>query len=133
MVSATLLTPDELAVLEEEEERDDERLEELNELDRLEELIELDRLELTIELDRLEELIELDRLEDRDELDKLEDRLEDLDELTDEEREDEATVPPQTLPVTVGVSIAPLPLTCIPKATVCPGCILPFQLRLVAL
>lgn len=134
LVSATLLTPDELATLDEEE-RDDERLEELNELDRLE-LIELDRLEdrleLTIELDRLEELTELDRLEDR-ELDKLEDRLEDLDELIDEEREDEATVPPQTLPVTVGVSIAPLPLTCIPKATVCPGCILPFQLRLVAL
>jgi hypothetical protein len=122
LVSATLLTPAELATLLELEER----LDELNELERLEELIELDRLEELIELDRLEELNELDRLElillDRDELDKLEDRLEDLDELIDEEREDEdAIAPPHIEPVTDGVSIAPFPLTCIPNVRVCPG------------
>jgi hypothetical protein len=137
LVSATLLTPPaELATLLELEEREDERLDELNELERLEELIELDRLEdrleLMLTLERLEELNELDRLELRLEL--ILDRLEDLDELIDEEREDdEATVPPHIEPVTDGVSIAPLPLTCIPNVRVCPGWILLFQLILVAL
>jgi hypothetical protein len=135
LVSATLLTPPaELARLLELEERDDERLDELNELERLEELIELDlledRLELMLTLERLEELNELDRLELMLDREELEDRLELIDE---EEREDDVTEPPHMLPVTTGVSIAPLPLTCIPKATVCPGCMLPFQLRLVAL
>lgn len=46
----------------------------------------------------------------------------------------EAEEPPglQIVPVTTGVSAAPLVLTCIPKDTVCPGWMLPFQFRLEA-
>lgn len=47
--------------------------------------------------------------------------------------EEVETVPPQIAPVTAGVSTAPLVFTCIPKLTVWPGWIAPFQLRLVAL
>lgn len=135
LVSCTLVTPpDELATLELEE-RLEERLEELKELERLEELIELDLLEdlleLMLTLERLEELTELDLLE-LEERDKLEEREDELMLIDEEREEDETCVPPQILPVTVGVSMAPLAFTCIPKATVCPGWILPFQLRLVA-
>ena len=47
--------------------------------------------------------------------------------------DDQETALPQIAPVTAGVSTAPLVFTCIPKATVWPGWIAPFQLRLVAL
>lgn len=42
-------------------------------------------------------------------------------------------VTPQIVPVTTGISTAPLVLTCIPNDTVCPGGIPPFQLKLDAL
>ena len=54
-----------------------------------------------------------------------------VDELLELDAE-EAGVLPQILPVTAGVSAAPLVFTCTPKETVCPGWILPFQLRLLA-
>lgn len=54
-----------------------------------------------------------------------------VDELLELGAED-AGVPPQILPVTAGVSAAPLVFTCIPNETVWPGWILPFQLKLVA-
>ena len=54
-----------------------------------------------------------------------------VDELLELDAE-EAGLPPQILPVTAGVSAAPLVFTCMPKDTVCPGWMLPFQLKLVA-
>jgi hypothetical protein len=45
----------------------------------------------------------------------------------------EDTLPPQTAPVTTGVSTAPLVSNCTPKDATCPGWRLPFQLKLVAL
>jgi hypothetical protein len=66
-----------------------------------------------------------DDTEEREELERLDDRLEDID--------DEVRVPPHMLPVTVGVSTAPFAFTCTPNATVWPGCMPAFQLRLVAL
>jgi hypothetical protein len=63
-----------------------------------------------------------EREDDREELEILDDRLEDT---------DEGWVP-QMLPVTVGVSALPLVFTCTPNAIVCPGCMLPFQLTLLA-
>jgi hypothetical protein len=48
------------------------------------------------------------------------------------ELELDVITPPQMEPVTVGVSTAPLVLTCNPKDTVCPGWTLPFQLKLDA-
>lgn len=65
-----------------------------------------------------------DDTEEREELEILDERLDDI--------ADEACVPAQMLPVTFGVSALPLVFTCTPNATVCPGCILPFQLTLVA-
>ena len=52
--------------------------------------------------------------------------------LEDARLEDTGEVP-HIEPVMLGTSIAPpLAFTCTPKATVCPGWILPFQLRFVA-
>jgi hypothetical protein len=53
--------------------------------------------------------------------------------LEDARLEDTGAVP-QIEPVIPGTSIAPpLAFTCTPKATFCPGWILPFQLRFVAI
>ena len=53
-----------------------------------------------------------------------------VDELLELDAED--VLPPQILPVTAGVSAAPLVFSCIPNETVCPGWMLPFQLKFVA-
>jgi hypothetical protein len=76
--------------------------------------------ELLVEVARLVEVTADDELRDDEVLEGA--TLEDVD-----------TTPPQIAPVTAGVSTAPLVLTCIPKATVWPGWIAPFQPRLVAL
>lgn len=70
---------------------------------------------------------------DEDEGIELDDGIE-LDEgALDETTLDELVTIPQIDPVTTGVSIAPpLAFTCTPKDTFCPGWILPFQFRLVA-
>lgn len=96
----------------------------------------LERLEEErLDEERLDERT-LDRLED----DKLDDDKLDVDERTDDEEatldftdDAEEALPPQILPVTSGVSTAPLVFTCTPKDAICPGCRFPFQLKLVAL
>lgn len=93
--------------------------------DKLDDLDEDDRDDREDEETEEEETNEReDDTEEREELEILDDRLEDTD--------DEDWVPPHMLPVTTGVSTAPLALTCTPNATVWPGCMLPFQLMLVA-
>lgn len=90
-------------------------------------------LEETELLDTRELLLEL--LEETSELDETELTEETLasDELEDELLAVLELAPEQTLPVTVGVSIAPpLASTCTPKETVCPGWILAFQPRSLA-
>lgn len=85
-----------------------------------------------------------ERVEDTEErLDEDDERIEEDEDRTDDDTsvelldllvDTEDTAPPQIAPVTAGVSIAPLlAFTCTPNATVCPGWILPFQLKLVAL
>ncbi len=100
-------------------------LDDREELDRLDDIDEDDRDDREDEETEEEETNEReDDTEEREELEILDDRLEDLD--------DDIWVPLQILPVTAGVSTAPLALTCTPNATVCPGCMLAFQLMLVA-
>jgi hypothetical protein len=102
-------------------------------------------------------LLDDERTEDEITATEDDDRIDDTDERTDDEDEermdddertedgtdetldllvdtDEDVTPPQTAPVTAGVSIAPpLAFTCKPKTAVCPGWIFPFQLKLLAL
>ena len=91
-------------------------------------------LELTEE--RLLEDEDIDEVTDDEERidDDEEERMEDttLDDRLDIDDADEPPLP-QIAPVTTGVSTAPLVLTCTPKDATCPGCKLPFQLRLDAL
>lgn len=90
----------------------------------------LDEMELEERIEELELITEDERNDEGTELDEgaLEDGTDD--ETTLDEAEDTA---PQIAPVTAGVSIAPpLAFTCTPKETFCPGWIVPFQFRLVA-
>jgi hypothetical protein len=88
-----------------------------------------------MELDERIEELELTS-EDEERSDEDDERTDDgaLDETTlDETAEADEPAALQIAPVTTGVSTAPLVLTCRPKETVCPGCTLPFQLKLDAL
>lgn len=105
------------------------------------ELLELLEEELKLLLEELleEEILLEELLDDKLKLLLLEELLDEEDRLLlDEEFRllellDETGFDPQTLPVTVGVSIAPPLLNpCMPNSTVCPGLITAFQLRLVA-
>ena len=108
--------------------------------------IELDERKLLDE-ERMEEDIATDddeRTVDTEERidDNEDERIDDDGERTDDDNADETldllvdtddVLPPQIAPVTVGVSTVPFALTCKPNATVCPGWILLFQLKLEAL
>jgi hypothetical protein len=114
--SRVILTPVETELELEDREELDSELDDLDE----EDMDDREDEETEEETDERE-----DDTEEREELERLDDRLED-------EAIDETWVPPHMLPVTVGVSTAPFAFTCTPNATVCPGCMPAFQLRLVA-
>lgn len=94
-----------------------------------------------------EELLEDELLEEEldDELEELDDEVELLAalldelllELLEELLEEEVVLEPEPLqaaPVTAGISaVPPLVLPIMPNSTVCPGAMLPFQLKFVAL
>ena len=100
----------------------------------------LDAIELK---ERINELELDERIEELELITDDEERGDEDDERTDDgtldetilDDTDEADEPAglQIAPVTIGVSTAPLVLTCNPKDTVCPGCTVPFQLILDAL
>lgn len=82
-----------------------------------------------------ERMLDESKLDEDERIDEDEERTDDGsgDEITLERTEDATELgAPQIAPVTTGVSTAPLVVTCIPKDAVCPGCTVPFQLRLVA-